>query len=91
MGNKEFTDSIFVSNLGDESKGWIESEIKCPNKCQCTAILTSSKDIHLFQFFGEHTEPGHYSIPLSFILKNVDILNVTQQKREVTPAPTKTF
>lgn len=64
-----YTNSIYFLNLKDDDSKWLRAEMKCPKKSEYRAILTSNNDVHLFQ---TSDQTGHYSIPLSAILPNID-------------------
>ena len=73
VGCDEYIDTIYILDMKDKEKGWIESEIKCPEKSTYCAILTTNNQIHLFQGYNTNRESGgystgHYSINLSSIL-----------------------
>ena len=68
----EYIDNIYILDMRDEEKGWIESKMKCPKKSEYRGILTSNGDIHLFQAGNKKYESGHYSIHSSFILEDID-------------------
>ena len=40
--------NIFILDLKDKDKGWINSKIVCPKRNEYRAILTSDNDVHLF-------------------------------------------
>lgn len=54
IGGTKHCDTIFVLNLRDKKKGWIESKVRCPEKDGYRAILTSTlatDDVHLFGIY----------------------------------------
>ena len=61
-------DKIYILDIENTDNGWIESPVKCPKKSRYIAVLTSDKNVHLF----DNDKPGHYSISLAKIL-NMDI------------------
>ena len=65
-GITDHIDNIFILDLMDKKRGWIESDVGCPAKDGYKAILTSNNVAHLFG-------SGHYSISLSSIMTDIDI------------------
>ena len=57
-----FGDEIYILDTADRQRGWILSDVRCPEKTRYTAILTSYGDVHLFN------HKAHYSLQLSSIL-----------------------
>ena len=69
VGRGEWIDNIYILDIRDKDKGWIEIDAKCPEKSEYRAVLTENNDVHLF---GASQE-CHYSIHLSKILPNLYI------------------
>ena len=65
IGLNEFLDSIFILDLYNKDKGWIESDVRCPKKNGYKAILTSNNDIHLFA--SDWLNAGHWSMPVALL------------------------
>ena len=70
---REYNDKIFILDLTDQDKGWIELSMKCPVKCKYRTILTTDNNVHLFKWFGPDREPGHFSISMASLLQDVEI------------------
>ena len=86
LRSREYSDNIYVLNLNNKEKGWIESNIKCPHKGQFRAILADNEFVHLFNYgrssrWGRYgRQSGHHSIHISAILSSH-----TQQARAYIP------
>ena len=63
-----FTDEVFILDVLNQDKGWIESNIKCPKNGAYIAILTSNETVHLFGFL---VRTSHHSIAISEIFKDL--------------------
>ena len=64
-------DDIFVLDLLNKDRGWIELNVKCPMKSVYKAILNKNNDVHLIGYYG------HFSIPLQLLL--LDLLDCSME------------
>eukprot|EP01083_Nonionella_stella_P064470 168017_1 len=73
-------DSIYVLNVLNENKGWIEvKHLKCPKKSNYVAVLDRNNDVHLVATSGDCS---HVSIAISAILTNDITKDIAVNDRE---------
>eukprot|EP01083_Nonionella_stella_P064471 168019_1 len=74
-------DSIYVLNVLNENKGWIEvKHLKCPKKTHWLAVLDRNNDVHLLST----SERSHFSIAISAILtKDITVNDNEDQKDDI--------